>query len=276
MAHFGGDYLEQTLEAMDKISQGDFSVLIEVDEHDPFSEITKSVNRIATELGSMENLRQDFVSNVSHEIQSPLTSIKGFAALLKSDNLTAEQRAHYIDVIESEAKRLSQLSDNLLKLSTLESNVAPLSPSKFPLDRQIRNSVLMLEPQWAEKHLNMTLSMDKIVISADEALLNQVWINLLQNAIKFTPESGEISVSLTEQDGFAQVKITDTGIGISEESLPHIFERFYKADKSHTRAAGGNGLGLSIVKKIITLHDGKITVKSELGAGTEFVITLPK
>ncbi|HHV12499.1 MAG TPA: HAMP domain-containing histidine kinase [Clostridiales bacterium] len=268
-------FLDNTIKAMDRIAHGDFGVLLPVEEHDPFSGIAESVNKMAKELGSMENLRQDFISNVSHEIQSPLTSISGFAALLKNDALSPQQRAHYINVIETEAKRLSKLSDNLLKLSSLESSGHPLTRTSFSLDKQLQNSVLMLEPQWTEKNLELSLSLEKITYSGDRELLAQVWINLLHNAIKFTPEGGGISVTLTVTKGEAICCVSDTGTGFSEEDGMHIFERFYKADKARDRSLGGNGLGLSLVKKIIELHGGRITAKSQPDLGSTFTVTLP-
>ena len=268
-------YLDDTIEAMERIARGDFSVLIPTDESNPFSELTESVNRMAHELGTMEQLRQDFISNVSHEIQSPLTSIAGFASLLKNETISLEQRAHYIDVIETEARRLSLLSDNLLKLSALENGAQSLTSSSFSLDRQIQNAVLTLEPQWSAKNLELSLALDKITFCGDEALLIQVWINLIHNAIKFTPKNGGILVSLTKCDDTAVCLISDTGIGFSEEDRMHIFERFYKADKSRDRALGGNGLGLSLVKKIVELHGGTIDAESIIGKGSTFTVTLP-
>lgn len=272
-----GGIMNDTIEALDRIAHGDFSVLIQVDgQQNPFfAEVAESVNKMARELGSMEKLRQDFISDVSHEIQSPLTSISGFAALLKSDTLTGEQRAHYIDVIETEARRLSKLSDNLLRLSSLEGSEEPLHEAVFSLDKQIQHVVLMLEPQWAAKNIELSLDLEKTAYNGDEGLLGQVWINLIHNAIKFTPERGEISVTLTNDTKTAVCRVSDTGAGIAEEDSMHIFERFYKADKARDRALGGSGLGLSLVKKIVGLHGGTVTAQSELNKGSVFTVSLP-
>ncbi len=267
--------MSDTIEAMDRIAHGDFSVLIRVDEHNPFSDLAESVNKMARELGTMEKLRQDFISDVSHEIQSPLTSISGFAALLKNDSLTAVQRAHYIDVIETEARRLSKLSDNLLRLSSLEGSDQPLHVKDFSLDKQIQHAVLMLEPQWSAKQIELSLELEKTAFNGDEGLLGQVWINLIHNAIKFTPERGMIGVTLTGDGKTVVCRVSDTGAGISEEDRMHIFERFYKADKARDRALGGSGLGLSLVKKIVELHGGTVTAQSELGKGSVFTVSLP-
>ena len=269
-------FFDSTLEALNKISRGDFNISITIHEHDPFSELAESINKMARELSSMESQRQDFISNVSHEIQSPLTSISGFATLLKSDSLTKQERDHYIEVIETESKRLSKLSDNLLKLSALESENVPLLLSDFRLDKQIEHAILTLEPQWIAKNIDIDVEFEKLSIHADEELLGQVWINLIHNAVKFTSENGLIKIRLYKNNNQIICNITDNGVGISEGDQIHIFERFFKVDKSRDRALGGNGLGLSLCKKIIELHSGQITMESELGKGTKFIVTLPK
>lgn len=268
--------LDSTVEALNKIARGDFNVSVAIREHDPFSEVAESVNKMARELASMETQRQDFISNVSHEIQSPLTSINGFAALLKTNSLTENQRLHYLDIIETESKRLSKLSDNLLKLSSLEAETMPIVKHEFRLDKQIRNAVLMLEPQWAAKNISIDAELQKLTLHADEELLNQVWINLLHNAVKFTPEDGTIHITLLEKDESIECRIKDSGIGIPKADQIHIFERFYKVDKSRDRSLGGNGLGLSLCKKIAELHSGNIALESMPGKGTMFVVELKK
>ncbi len=266
-------------DALNKISQGNFDVVIPVKNfntpRDDFHKMAETVNQMAKELSSMEKLRQDFTSNVSHEIQSPLTSISGFAALLKSETLSAEERRHYLDIIETESRRLSKLSDNLLKLSSLEAEHTSFTAQEFRLDKQIEGAALMLEPQWLEKKINLDLSLQKLVFAGNEELLMQVWINLLHNAIKFTPEHGNISITLTEKEKRVCCVIADSGIGIAKADQIHLFERFFKVDKARERSLGGNGLGLSLVKKIVDIHKGQITLNSTLGEGTEFTITLP-
>lgn len=267
---------DEILDAMKRITQGDFSVVMNVNKNDPFSVLAETVNKMAHELGSMENLRQDFIANVSHEIQSPLTSISGFAELLRNKSITEEERIHYIDIIEAESKRLSKLSDNLLKLSSLDAAATPLTFTNFRLDKQLQNSLLMLEPQWSDKNLDISVELDAVTVNGDENLLTQVWINLLHNSIKFTPNGGSLNITINRDDTWVVCLIADSGIGISAEDKLHIFERFYKVDKARDRILGGNGLGLSLVKKIIELHNGTIEVESNLGAGTTFTIRLPK
>jgi signal transduction histidine kinase len=264
------------LDALDRISKGDFNVIIEWAGPDPFAELAESVNRMAQELGSIESRRQEFITNVSHEIQSPLTSIGGFAALLKESSLTEAERLHYLNVIETESKRLSRLSENLLKLSSLEMDGMEGGGARraYSLAGQIRNAALLLEPQWKAKHIELTLELEPVTITADEALLDQVWSNLLHNAVKFTPPHGSVNIRLYTIDNEAVYEISDSGAGIAEADLPHIFERFYKTDKARDRSIGGNGLGLALAKKIVELHNGSIGVASEYGKGSVFTVRL--
>jgi len=260
-------------EALAQIARGDFNITLNSHIYDQHGYLVDAINDMAENLGNLETMRQDFVSNVSHEIQSPLTSIGGFATLLQDEGLPAEDRVRYAKIIEDESKRLSSLSDNLLKLSTLDNH--PLNQQGFRLDRQMEHVALTLEPQWMEKGIRLEADLQKLEIRGDEALLSQVWMNLLHNAIKFTPEGGRIVLSLEEDGESAVVKITDTGEGIAPEDQVHIFERFFKVDKARDRSLGGNGLGLSLVKKIVELHQGSIAVDSKIGMGTTFQIILP-
>jgi signal transduction histidine kinase len=268
------------IEALERIAKGDFKVTVENNLNNAvqervIGELINSVNKMALELNQLETMRQEFISNVSHEIQSPLTSIRGFARVLRSDCLTTLERDHYLAIIEAESTRLSKLSDNLLRLASLEAEQTRFEVKPYRLDRQIRNLILACEPQWLDKALDMDVALQEVTITADEALLNQVWLNLLHNSIKFTPNQGRVCVSLNCCGEAIEFKISDTGIGISEEDQSHIFERFYKADKSRTGLSGGSGLGLSITQKIVELHRGTITVESKPEIGTAFTVCLP-
>lgn len=276
-------FINDIEEVIDRISKGDFEIRIdrkkyknENHENDHFTDLVDKINNMAKELGEMETMRQDFVSNVSHEIQSPLTSIRGFVSLLKDETLSKQDRLHYIEIIESESQRLSKLSENLLRLSTLESEFAEFNPIEYSLGRQLKESLLLMEPQWSAKEIEISLNVEKVQIFADEDLMNQVWINLLNNSIKFTPDKGKIALSVSEDDIKVLVEISDNGIGMKEETIPHVFERFYMADKARSRSVGGSGLGLSIVKRIIQIHHGSIDVESKFGEGTTFKIIIPK
>lgn len=265
------------IEAMERIARGDFSVRLDDQFHDNpvVSELTSSVNKMALELDQWERLRQEFISNVSHEIQSPLTSIRGFARALENDQLNVQERGHYLGIIEEESERLSRITENLLKLAALESDRLRFEPKLYRLDSQIRNLILACEPQWREKNIQMDIVLDELDISADEDLLSQVWMNLIHNSIKFTPRAGSIKVRLQPRGDQIEFKISDSGIGIPEQDLPRIFERFYKADPARPRSTEGSGLGLSIVQKIVELHRGTIEVESKVGRGTAFVVSLP-
>jgi signal transduction histidine kinase len=265
------------IEPIQKIAKGDFSVKIRNEEKydGEIGVLVKSINDMTDELNAMEKMRQEFVSNVSHEIQSPLTSIKGFARALQDDNLSEEKRKHYLTIIETETTRLSKLSQNLLKLTLLESEEYTPERVSYRLDQQLKQIVLNSEPLWAEKEIELELNLEKVHITADQESMSQVWVNLIHNSIKFTPSGGTITIQLKEDEEFVEIRIHDTGIGISEEQKQHIFERFYKADSSRNRAYGGSGLGLAIVKKVLDLHEGEIKVESEEGNGTEFIVRIP-
>jgi two-component system, OmpR family, phosphate regulon sensor histidine kinase PhoR len=274
-------HLLPLIHAMKMMAEGNFNIDLSYynkriqDRDHPYTKIVESISHMANKLGEMEEMRQEFISNVSHEIQSPLTSISGFAHALKNDDLNQEERNHYLQIIETECNRLSKLSENLLKLTSLESDHTPFEPKNYRLDHQLRRIILASEPQWIDKQINMDIDLEKLHLSADEDLMDQVWINLIHNSIKFTPNKGTITVeAIKTTENNITVRIKDSGIGISKDSLMHIFERFYKADQSRNRNAGGSGLGLSIVKKIIDLHKGEIHVKSELEKGTEITVIL--
>ena len=291
--------------ALAQIAQGNFDVALDPGLDDRRLNLVDDINAMARSLGTLETMRQDFVSNVSHEIQSPLTSISGFAELLQNPDLPVAERQRYARIIEVESKRLSSLSENMLRLSTLDDSRGELTRQEFRLDVQLQHIALALEPQWSAKGLNLGVDLAKCSVCGNADLLSQVWTNLLQNAIKFTPNDGSIAVTLalegapsasaapsdsttsaapltnaqltnTQQtNAQAVVRITDTGLGIAPKEQIHIFERFYKVDKARDRSLGGNGLGLSIAKRIVELHGGSITVASRLGEGTSFTVVLP-
>lgn len=268
--------LSDVMNTLESIAKGDFSVRLNhsLKENEPFAKLVKGVNEMALNLEQTENMRQEFISNVSHEIQSPLASIKGFTYVLHNDELTPEERKHFLSIIETETMRLSRLSENLLKLAALEADSVKFEPKTYRLDKQLRALILSCEPQWSEKKIKMDAFLDSVTVTADEDMMSQVWVNLIHNSIKFTPEGGGIQVDLHRYGNTVECKISDTGIGIDKDAQKHIFERFYKADKSRERAKKGSGLGLAIVKKIVETHGGKITVQSEPGAGTVFTVAL--
>ncbi|NOU70181.1 HAMP domain-containing protein [Paenibacillus sp. LMG 31458] len=260
--------------ATERLARGNFNVHVSVKQKDELGQLAQSFNHMAGELKQLEQMRQDFISNVSHEIQSPLTSIRGFSKALRGSEIDESERGRYLEIIERESERLARLSENLLKLASLESEHHPFHPTTYDLDEQLRRIVVFYEPQWSEKQLDMDLSLPRVKISADADQLSQVWMNLIGNAVKFTPPNGHIYVKLVPLRDRVQVWIQDNGIGIPEEDQGRIFDRFYKVDQSRQRD-GGSGLGLAIARKIIDMHEGSVEVQSDQGKGTLFLVTLP-
>jgi signal transduction histidine kinase len=278
---FAARYLVEPIKALTnatkRLAKGDFEVELKVNRVDEIGDLTQSYVEMAGELKQLEQMRQDFVSNVSHEIQTPLTSISGFAkALQYNDLIVEEERSEYLEIIIAESERLSRLSDNLLKLASLDSEHHPFKAASFHLDEQIRTIVVTCEPQWSAKGIVIDLELPEAVnIKGDEDQLKQVWMNLLSNSIKFTPEGGNIRISIDSSAVEVSVTISDNGIGISPEEFNTVFQRFYKIDKSRNGNNNGNGLGLAIVKKIVSLHQGRIEVDGAVGEGTTIIVSLP-
>ncbi|QAY66513.1 sensor histidine kinase [Paenibacillus protaetiae] len=268
---------QELQEALRRIARGDFHVRLQSRRtaHEHITQIIADINEMAVNLKEMEDMRQEFIANVSHEIQSPLTSISGFARAMAADELPRSEQLQYLDIIEAESVRMSRLSDDLLRLASFDSKRHPFHPELYRLDKQLRRLILTFERQWMEKELEVSADLDEIWMNADPSLLSQVWVNLIQNAVKFTPPGGTIAVSLKLQNDHVVVSVKDSGIGISEADQNRIFERFFKSDRSRTRSAGGSGLGLSIVSKIVEMHSGTIAVSSQPGEWSEFTVTLP-
>jgi len=260
--------------ATKEVAKGDFSVRVVVPKDYEFGFLTENFNKMVNELNSIETLRNDFVSNVSHEIKTPLASIQGFAKLLQDDNFSVDERKEFTDIIINESIRLSKLTSNILKLSKLENQEINTQKVEFSLDEQIRCAILIMEQEWNQKNLSLDIELDEVNIVENEDLLQQVWINLIGNAIKFTEDGGRISVKLKDFNERVVVEISDSGIGMNEETIRHMFDKFYQGDRS--RLSEGNGLGLSLVRRIIDLCGGKIYIKSELGAGTTLIVELKK
>lgn len=262
-------------EAFDALSAGNFDVRVPEDQSvREIREMAQHFNAMAHDLSHMETLRSDFVANVSHEFKTPIAAIEGYATLLQRPDLPPERRSRYVEVILDNARRLSNLSGNILMLSKLENQELIPGQSEFRLDEQLRRCILLLESKWAEKDLQWDLDLPRRDYFGSEELLEQVWCNLLDNAIKHSPAGGVISVRLRDTGAAIAVSVTDCGDGMSQEVQKHIFEKFYQGDPS--RKAQGNGLGLALVKRIVELCRGQIAVRSAPGRGAEFEITLPK
>ncbi|GIP35184.1 HAMP domain-containing sensor histidine kinase [Paenibacillus sp. J2TS4] len=266
--------VKKLTEATDKIVRGDYNIEMDVSRRDEIGNLAQHFQTMAHSLKQLDEMRQEFVANVSHEIQSPLTSIQGFAQAILAKEVSPEEEERYMQIIEDESRRLSSLSKQLLTLAALDKETSVMKPSAFRLDEQIRQILIVTEWQWADKNLQVEPDLPEMVITADPQLLYQVWFNLITNSIKFCRPGDTIRIELrVEQE--VVIEISDTGIGIPAAELPYIFDRFYKADRTRGRLREGSGLGLSIVHKIIDLHQGRIEVESELGEGTTFTVYLP-
>jgi signal transduction histidine kinase len=262
---------------MNALASGDFKTRLSYGEpisnYPTVKEVTDSFNQMAQELEHTEMLRGDFVNNFSHEFKTPIVSIAGFAKLLKKGNLTEEQKREYLDIIEEESLRLSEMATNVLNMTKIENQTILTDISTFNLSEQIRSCVLLLEKRWESKKLELSLEFDEYDINACEELLKQVWINLLDNAIKYSPEYGMIVVKIKEDGDFYLVSVANSGEEIPIEKREKIFEKFYQADESHS--SPGNGVGLSIVKSVIDLHGGQVSVDCKNGI-TTFGVRLAK
>ena len=269
--------INKTINTINRLAEGDYKARLEIgkplNSHPTIIEITDSFNQMAARLDKTEILRTDFVNNFSHEFKTPIVSIMGFAKLLKRGNLTPEEQREYIDVIEEESGRLSNMAAGILQLSKIE-NQNVLGPRRrYNLSEQLRNSVLLLEKKWAQKGLEPELVFNEVEIEADEDLLKQVWLNLIDNAVKFSEPDCAFRISIEKTENGVRVGVADTGPDIPAASLPYIFDKFYQADESHS--GKGNGIGLAVVKRIVNLHDGEVSVQSG-GGKTEFTVTIPQ
>lgn len=258
----------------DELSRGNFSVKMPTDgKIAEIREMAQHFNAMTYDLSHMETLRADFVANVSHEFKTPIAAIQGYATLLQNPNLNREKHDYYVAKILDNTRRLSSLFSNILALSKLENQEMIINNREFRLDEQIRKSALMLESKWAAKNIQFDMDLTKQMFYGSEPLLAQVWSNLLDNAIKYSPTGGVIHVNIRQSDTLLIVSISDQGIGMTDEIQKHIFEKFYQGDKS--RKAEGNGLGLALVKRIVELCQGSVAVESAPGQGTTFSVYLP-
>ncbi len=262
---------------MNRLAMGDFGTRIEnrgmLANHPAMKGIHESFNMLAEELEHTEMLRGDFINNFSHEFKTPIVSIAGFAKLLKRGNLTEAQRIAYLTSIEEESMRLSYMATNVLNLTKVENQTILTEITEFNLSEQVRSAVLLLEGKWTEKNIDLQLDFDEYSVEGNEELLKQVWINLIDNAIKFSPRCGTVLLDVAEVGETVKVTVSNTGPEIPPEKADKIFGKFYQGDESH--ATEGNGIGLAIVKRVVELHAGSIAVACEHGM-TTFSVVLPK
>ena len=273
LSHLFFDPIKKLENAMKTVAEGDFSVRLDIDNcAREIREIYSGFNLMAHELAATEILQTDFVSNVSHEFKTPINAIEGYTTLLQGcENLDGDQK-QYVEKILFNTQRLSSLVGNILLLSKIENQLIPTNQTVFSLDEQIRQSIVALEPAWAEKDIEFDVDLDNIEYLGSENLLRHIWDNLIGNAIKFDPQCGLVRIRLRKDVNAVVFTIEDNGPGISEEAKKHIFDKFYQADSSHKDE--GNGLGLALVKRILTIIGGEISAENLSGGGCSFIVTL--
>lgn len=267
--------LTRLTNAIKELSNGNYNVRVDNVGQDEISKLNQGFNQMARQLAKQDETRQKFISDISHEFQTPLTSIQGFANILKEEDLPKEQRVKYANIILYNSKRLSSLAKNMLQLTLLDREEIELELTNYSLVEQMNRVISTQENQAMEKNIEIVFEMPKkeIFIEGDEQRLEQVWTNIISNAIKYTNEGGLITITMKKNSKDIEISIADTGIGMSKEVVSHIFERFYREDKA--RNVEGNGLGLAIVKSIVDLHHGKIDILSQVDVGTNFIVRLP-
>lgn len=269
--------INRIIDKLNQLASGDFKARLSfgkpIRSHPVFIEVSDSFNRLAEELEDTEMLRNDFINNFSHEFKTPIVSIAGFAKLLKRGNLTEEQKAEYINIIDEESMRLSAMATNVLNLTKFENQTILTDVTEFNLSEQLRNSIIALEGKWVKKKIDFNLDLGEHIISGNKDMLKHVWLNLIDNAVKFSPDGGTVEIGVREQDNTYAVSILNYGIEITPEQQKKIFKKFYQADESH--ASEGNGIGLALVKRVTELHNGKVSVYCE-NSTTKFTVKLPK
>lgn len=257
--------------AMRKVAEGDYD--ISLDERRGLKEIRMiraDFNLMVRELRATEILQTDFVSNVSHEFKTPINAIEGYATLLQGEQLSREEQSRYVDRILISTGRLSRLVGNILLLSKVDNQVIETKSRRFRMDEQIRQAIVLLEADWTKKDIDFDVDLEEVEYTGNKGLLYHVWSNLIGNAIKFNPRGGTVRIRLFRQDGGIRFTIQDQGPGISEAAQKHIFEKFYQSESSHKEE--GNGLGLALVKRILTLSGGEIGVENVPEGGCRFTV----
>lgn len=271
-SHFPLKPLNKLISGMNQLANGKYNIRISLGSHRISKDLSTSFNKLAEELENTEMLRANFINDFSHEFKTPIVSIKGFAKLLQKDNLDQETHDKYLQIIEAESSRLADMATNVLNLNKIEKQTILSNVSNFNFSEQIRSCVLLLEKKWTHKEIDLIIDFSEQDIIGNEELLQQVWINLLDNAIKFSPQQGKIEIKIIKNQDYYQIKISNNGPKITDEEKKYLYNKFYQGDTSHS--SEGTGIGLAIVKKIVTLHQGMIEVESN-DLETVFTVILP-
>lgn len=272
---------KQLIKPLDKLSQatqavakGDFSVRINEETNvQAINSLLNDFNKMSTELGSIEMFRSDFINNFSHEFKTPIVSICGFARQLEKGGLTEDEQKMYAHIIATNAEHLASMASSVLLMTKLDNQEIIEGKEQYSLDDQIRDCILTMQNEWESKNITLSVELDEVKFFGNKEMVRHIWSNLIGNAIKFTPENGEIAIRMNEENGVICLSVKDNGIGMSKEVLEHIFDKFYQGDKSHKTL--GNGLGLPLTKRIVTLCGGDISAESKESKGSIFKVYLP-
>ncbi|WP_239430868.1 sensor histidine kinase [Sporosarcina sp. ACRSL] len=262
--------------AAKRVGEENFTGPLDINRRDEIGELARSFERMTEKLSENDRVRKEFISDVSHDFQTPLLNIKGYADLLMDEELPEQERKNYAKVIHSETERLSSLTKQLLLLTSLDQLVSPLKPIQFRLDEQLKEVIRKQRWLLEEKQMSLVMELDELEFTGDPAFLEKVWENLLSNALKYTEAGGKINIRLSDETDAVKIDIQDNGAGIAQQHVSRLFDRFYRVDHSRTHEVEGTGLGLSIVHQVVKLHGGHVEIDSEEGIGTTITVVLPK
>lgn len=266
--------MDDMIISMSRAASGAFTDKVSTERcHGDMKKFVDSYNNMLGELSGIEMFREDFINNFSHEFKTPIVSIRGFAEQLQRDDLTPEQRQEYAKLIASESEKLTNMSANVLLLTKYETQGVVVGKEWFSLDEQLRECLFKFQNDWERKDFQLEIALEPVTYYGDPKMLEHIWVNLISNAIKFTADGGELGIGCRQVGSVVEVTVSDSGIGMSTETLKHVFEKFYQGDRAHTSA--GNGLGLSIVKRVVQLNGGRVSVESIPGIGSTFTVMLP-
>ena len=261
-------------DAMNRVAEGDLKVKVMGESYfDEVDDLNHAFNVMMQQLNATEIVQSDFITNVSHEFKTPLNAIEGYATLLQDENLTKEEMREYLDKIIFSSHKVNELMANVLLLSKLDNQIITSNITVFSADEQIRQVIVFLEPKWAQKNIALDVELEEINFNGNESITNHLWINLIGNAIKYTPENSEIQIRLTKENGSAVFTVKDQGAGIKESEMKYIFNKFYQGDGSHKEE--GNGLGLALVKRIVDIYGGSVSCSNAEEGGALFKVIIP-